>query len=186
MEQVGSHWTDLTLNPLTWKIWWAPNIVGRWQIKFNSAFKGLNEIWCLRVLQKPVEKSQVSINCDKNSRYFTCRPIDRYMYIYVHISFSSSYNEKCFGQKLYRKSKQTFCVRYLFPRVVLFMTQCEKYGKAREATDSNIIRRMHSACWINKATNTYSEYVLLNIFTQQQWLRERASNLHYTYIVCLV
>jgi len=31
----------LTLNPLTWKIWWAPNYASRWQMGFNSAFKGL-------------------------------------------------------------------------------------------------------------------------------------------------
>jgi hypothetical protein len=31
----------LTLNPLTWKIWWAPNNVRKWQMGFNSAFGGL-------------------------------------------------------------------------------------------------------------------------------------------------
>jgi len=31
----------LTLNPLTWKIWRASNNASRWQIGFNSAFKGL-------------------------------------------------------------------------------------------------------------------------------------------------
>jgi hypothetical protein len=31
----------LTLNPLTWKIWWAPNNASRWKMGFNSAFKGL-------------------------------------------------------------------------------------------------------------------------------------------------
>jgi len=25
----------LTLNPLTWKIWWAPNNASRWQMGFN-------------------------------------------------------------------------------------------------------------------------------------------------------
>ena len=33
---------QLTLNPLTWKIWWAPNNASRWQMGFNSAFEGLN------------------------------------------------------------------------------------------------------------------------------------------------
>ena len=33
----------LSLNPLTWKIWWAPNNASRCQMRFNSAFKGLNE-----------------------------------------------------------------------------------------------------------------------------------------------
>jgi len=31
----------LTLNPLTWKIWWALNNASKWQMGFNSAFKGL-------------------------------------------------------------------------------------------------------------------------------------------------
>ena len=33
----------LTLNPLTWKIWRAPNNASQWQMGFNSAFKGLIE-----------------------------------------------------------------------------------------------------------------------------------------------
>ena len=37
----------LTLNPLTWKIWWAPNNASRWQVGFNSAFKGLTLNLCL-------------------------------------------------------------------------------------------------------------------------------------------
>jgi hypothetical protein len=31
----------LTLNPLTWKILWAPNNASRWMMGFNLAFKGL-------------------------------------------------------------------------------------------------------------------------------------------------
>jgi len=34
---------NLTLNPLTWKTWWAPNNASRWQMGFNSAFKGLKQ-----------------------------------------------------------------------------------------------------------------------------------------------
>jgi hypothetical protein len=62
----------------------------------------------------------------------------------------------------------------------------EKCGRARQATDDNIIRRMRIACWITKATDRHSEYVILIAFRRQQWLRERASMLRYTYIVCLV
>ena len=36
----------------------------------------------------------------------------------------------------------------------------EKYGRARQAADGNIIRRMGIACWITKATNTHPEYVI--------------------------
>ena len=31
----------LTLTLLTWRIWWAPNNASRWQMGFNSVFKGL-------------------------------------------------------------------------------------------------------------------------------------------------
>jgi hypothetical protein len=41
------------------------------------------------------------------------------------------------------------------------------------------------ACWIPKAKNTLSEYVIFIAFLLQQWLNERASLLRYTYIACL-
>ena len=50
-------WSPLTLILLTWRIWWAPNNASKWQMGFNSAFKGLNQSglrvktrytrWCL-------------------------------------------------------------------------------------------------------------------------------------------
>jgi len=40
----------------------------------------------------------------------------------------------------------------------------EKYGTARQATDDKIVRRMLIACWITKATNTHTEYVILIAF----------------------
>jgi hypothetical protein len=46
--------------------------------------------------------------------------------------------------------------------------------------------RKRITCWLAKATNTPSEYIILIVFQRQQWLRERASVLDYTYIVCLV
>ena len=48
------------------------------------------------------------------------------------------------------------------------------------------IWRMRTACWMPKATNAYSEYVILVRFQQQQWLHERASILRYTYIGFIV
>jgi len=44
---------------------------------------------------------------------------------------------------------------------------------------------MRFACWIPKATNTHSEYVILLAFPQQQWLRKSASMLRYMYTACL-
>ena len=47
------------------------------------------------------------------------------------------------------------------------------------------IWRIRIACWIPKATNTYSEYVILTNFLLQQWLHECTSMLRFTYSACL-
>ena len=62
----------------------------------------------------------------------------------------------------------------------------EKYGRARQATDDNIIWRMRFAWWIVNISDTHSEYVILIAFPLQQWLRERASMFRLQYIACLV
>jgi hypothetical protein len=62
----------------------------------------------------------------------------------------------------------------------------KKNGTAGQATDGNIIWRMCFACWINKATNTHSQYVTLIALEVPQWLHEHASVLRYTYIACLI
>jgi len=42
---------SLTLTPLTWRIWWAPSKASKWQMGFNSAFKGLScPLW--RIMNK--------------------------------------------------------------------------------------------------------------------------------------
>jgi len=56
-----------------------------------------------------------------------------------------------------------------------------KYGTAGQATYVNITGRMRIACWITKATYTFSEYVILIAFPLQQRLQERATMLRYTY-----
>jgi len=48
------------------------------------------------------------------------------------------------------------------------------------------IWRIRIACWIPKATNTYSGYVILIAFTLQEWLHECTTVLRYTYIACHV
>jgi hypothetical protein len=62
-----------------------------------------------------------------------------------------------------------------FPKKCRLWDNTEKYGRVGQATDDNIIRRMRIACWITKATDTHSEYVILIAFPRQQWWRKRAS-----------
>jgi hypothetical protein len=61
----------------------------------------------------------------------------------------------------------------------------EKYGKAGQATDNNIIERMCIACRIT-GKNRDTEYVILGAFPRQQILREHSTVFRYTYIACLV
>ena len=62
----------------------------------------------------------------------------------------------------------------------------EKYNVARQAAYDDIIRSMRFACWINKATNTHSEYVIIISFPLQQWLQERVSALRHTTLLFLL
>jgi len=46
--------------------------------------------------------------------------------------------------------------------------------------------RMRIACWIPKATNTHSQYVIPIAFPLQQWLHQGTLVLRHTYIDCIV
>jgi len=48
------------------------------------------------------------------------------------------------------------------------------------------IWRMSIACYIPRAINTHSDYVILIVYLLQQWLYKRASMLRHTYFACLV
>ena len=69
------------------------------------------------------------------------------------------------------------CPRTFFLISCRLWKSVEKYGRARSATEDNIIRRMRIVRWITKATDTHSGYVILIAFLRQQRLRERASTL---------
>jgi hypothetical protein len=45
----------------------------------------------------------------------------------------------------------------------------KKCGRAGHATDDDILQHVYLACWITKATDTHSEYVIIIAFPRQQW-----------------
>jgi hypothetical protein len=55
----------------------------------------------------------------------------------------------------------------------------EKYGRTMQTTDNNIFTAQVCCMSDNQGMNadTHSEYVILSAFSQQKWLRERASML---------
>jgi hypothetical protein len=128
-----------------------------------------------------VEKIQGSLKTDKNKGHFTWRPI----YIFDHISLTSSQHEKCFRQNLYRKSQHTFDVQWRFSENLAVY---EIMWKSIVEPDRQQLKiwRMRISCWIPKAADTHSQYVIIIAFPRQQCLHEHASILRYTYIACLV
>ena len=92
-----------------------------------------------------------------------------------------------FETKVVEKIKtHILCLITFFRKLWLLWNNVEKYVRARQAKDDNIIRRMRYARWITKATDTHSEYVILFAFLRLQCIRESASVLRYTCIACLV
>jgi hypothetical protein len=70
--------------------------------QLGSHWTDFHEIWCLRISRK----FKFLLISDQNKRYFTWRSI----YIFDHISLSSSRNEKCLWQKL----SETRNTHYMF------------------------------------------------------------------------
>jgi len=69
---------------------------------------------------------------------------------------------------------------------VVYEKMCKTFGQPDRPQMT--IRFMRFSCWVTKATDTHphTEYVTLIAFQLQQWLRDCASLLRYTYVVCLV
>jgi len=60
------------------------------------------------------------------------------------------------------------CSVTFFENLAVPWDNVEKYGTTRQATDENTTWRMRFECWINKATNTHPEYVILIAYPMQQ------------------
>jgi len=73
------------------------------------------------------------------------------------------------SDKSCRENQNTLFVSNNFfpPKIVPFMIYVEKYGKAGQGTDGNIIRGKRFECYINKATDTHSEYVIISDFPRK-------------------
>jgi len=77
-----------------------------------------------------------------------------------------------------------FMFSNLFSEAGPFMRYVEKYYRELDRSQMTI-GRMRIACWIPKAADIQWECVILIAFPRQQCLREGASMLLCTYIVCL-
>jgi hypothetical protein len=133
--------------------------------QLGSHWTDFHEILYLSIFRKSVEEIQVPLKSDKNN-----------------------------GCTL-REDLCTFMIisRWIFPRMKNVSDKVLEKIKTHilcsvvyeiKATDDKIIWSMRIACWITKATDTHSEYVMLIYFPRQQWSHERASMLRL-YVHCL-
>jgi hypothetical protein len=74
------------------------------------------------------------------------------IHIYNNMSLNSSYNDRCFRQKLFRRPKHILCSVTAFRKWCPLWDNVENYDTAVHATDENIIRRMRFAGCITKTT----------------------------------
>jgi hypothetical protein len=130
--------------------------------------------------QKSVEKMQVSLQSDKSKVYFIWTPI----YIFI-TSRSSLLRIRNVRGNIVEKIKINTSCLITFKKGLLW-DYMEKYCRVGQDTGYNIIWRMRIASWIQKATNTLSEYAIPIALPLRQYIQELLSPLRYTCITCLV
>jgi hypothetical protein len=91
-----------------------------------------------------------------------------------------------FHAKVVQKIKtHILCLVTFFRETCHLWDNVEKYYRAGQATVSNIIWRMRSACWTIKATDTHSEYVIQSFHGNDGYANAFQCYV-CTYIACVV
>jgi len=149
--------------------------------QFSSHSTNFDEFWYCSIFRKFIDKIQISLKWDKNDRYFTRRSIHIFDHILLVILRMRNVSDAGCRENQYTQFMiNTFVFENRAVDVIIWKNSVEP------GTPRTIICRIHIACWIPRATNTHSDYVILIDFPLQQYLHERASMLHYTYIAYLV
>jgi hypothetical protein len=131
------------------------------------------------IFRKSVEKIQVSLKFTKITS-----TLHEDLCTFIIICRSVILRMRNVSDKIVEKIKiYILCSITFFQNRAFYEMITEKYCTAGQATDGNITR-MRFACWITKATDKHSEYVILIVSSPQQWLDERASKLRL-YVHCV-
>ena len=146
-----------------------------------APLEGFSSQLIFKYFSKGCFEIQLSLQSDMSTEYFTWRPI------HIHDSISLNFRIRDFADKSHREYQNTHFVFLAFSQKSHSLWEnVETYSRAREATDHNITRHMHTEHCTTTAKETHSEYVILNAFPLQQWLCKCASTLHYMYVACTV
>ena len=105
----------------------------------------------------------------------------------TNIHFWSYLPQFFLGWEMFRTKVVENIKTHILCSITCFRKSClygENWSRNGQATDANITGHKRIGCWITKAKNVNSEYVILIAFPLQQWLHEDASLLRYAYIDC--
>jgi len=93
----------LFLTLLTWSLWWVPNNAGRWQMGFNSAFRGLNhyvkrlrQTYSAKILMPLSTGPSIFTICFSIKNSFSSR--EECIYVFLNSNFRRVLNVVCFLQ----------------------------------------------------------------------------------------
>ena len=112
-------------------------------------------------------------NILKNNMYCTCGPT--YIFITSRSVLLTMIND---SDKICKETQSThfvFSIFFFFENRAVYETLWKNMVEPDRPQMK--LWRMHTACWITKATNTHP---CNNAFPLQQWLHQRASMLRYT------
>jgi hypothetical protein len=107
--------------------------------------------------------------------------------MYIHVYLAEFFLKlEMFRTKVVDKIKSdVLCSVTFFRKSYRLRGNVEKYGTAKQATEENKIRRMRFACWMTKATDTHSDYVIV-LFDGNNVYAKAIQCYVYTYNACLV
>ena len=144
-------------------------------------WRGFHKMLCLRSFESLCRKFQFHYNPTK-----IMDTLHADWYTFMVISHSFIFRMRNVSDKICRENQNTYFVFSDFSsKIVSSMRKCGKNIVERDRVQV-AIWQMPIACWIPKAKNTHSQYVIPIAFPIQKLLHERASISSYTYIVCLV
>ena len=135
--------------------------------QLRSCWTEFCEIWWWSVFQKSVKKIQVSLKSEKDNGTLH---EDQYRFLimscWIYLRMRNVADKRC------REYQNThFIVDNFFFNRTFYEIMWKNMADPDRAQMT--IWHMHIACWIPKATNTRSEYLVLIALPQQKWLHKQ-------------
>jgi hypothetical protein len=142
--------------------------------QLGSHWTNFHKIWYLIIPRNAVEKIQVWLNPDKNNGYFTWRHVAMIIY---RVSLLRMRN---FSDKSCADDQNTHLMFSIFFNENRTVYELLWKITGERSKPQMTIWRIRFACWINKATDIHSKYVILIAFPRQKMVERTLHNVTTT------